>query len=413
MIHRILAAAAFGSAAFASSVPEPIEPALALPTQETAGEATYLRTRTVSVVRNFPDQNGSSLSTLPAGTLVRGFRVSEGKPPFREVEVAGGFPVWVYGKYLQPTDVDGVLLVTGSRVNMRPSPDLTPNSMALRSKLEAGQRVKLIERAGRAAALGEDWVRVQAPPTARAWVLADALTAIEPVAAAAEWTRANPPLPTRPARTATAATRPASASGAANADVTPAISASLLDELAAADRAYDAADSLRSPTAEAWRDVVIAYEGVVAKAPAGSVTRQNATQRLERARVQMEVAALREDYNAKAREHDDEVDKINRYLDEQRMRKTARWGRFAERGWLQARKIAGERRYFLIFSGSTMAEVRCASARYDLSLFEGFEIGVLGDEIAPSVSATPTSRALARIIDIERIEVISGSSMKR
>ncbi|MEM9378752.1 MAG: hypothetical protein AAGB93_02305, partial [Planctomycetota bacterium] len=241
MIHRILAAATLGSAAFASFAVAPTE-AATLPVQEAAGAASYLRTNTVTVVRNFPDGNGSALVTLPAGTLVRGFRTSEGKPAFREVEVAGGFPVWVYGKYLQPTDVEGVLLVTGSRVNMRPSPDLSPNSMALRSKLEAGQRVRLIERAGRAAALGEDWIRVQAPPAARAWVVTSALTAIDPVTAASEWTRSNPPLPTRPARKA-AGTAAAGAAGAAGGrDEAPTISASLLDDLAAADRAYQAAE---------------------------------------------------------------------------------------------------------------------------------------------------------------------------
>ena len=100
------------------------------------------------------------LATLPEGTLVRAFRTSEGQPVFREVEVAGGFPVWVFGEFLQPTDADGVLLVTGNRVNMRPFPETSPNSMALRTKLSAGQRVKMLERKGSSASFREDWIRV-------------------------------------------------------------------------------------------------------------------------------------------------------------------------------------------------------------------------------------------------------------
>ena len=88
--------------------------------------ARFMRTRSEAVLRNFQDANASALATLPEGTLVRVFRESNGKPVFSEVEVAGGFPVWVYGKYLQPSDVEHVMLVTGSRVNMRPLPNSTP-----------------------------------------------------------------------------------------------------------------------------------------------------------------------------------------------------------------------------------------------------------------------------------------------
>ena len=408
MIHRILAAGALCAAVIA--------PAFALSAAASSAtlqqEAEYLRTRTVTVVRNFPDRNGSALATMPAGTLMRGYRTSEGKPPFREVEVAGGFPVWVFGQYLQPTDVEGVLLVTGSRVNMRPSPELSPGSMALKSKLDAGQRVKLIQRANRAAAFGEDWIQVQAPPSARAWIVADAVSVTDSASGAAQWKQENPPLPTRRARSAGSASA-AKGTQNASAAVVPTISAALLNDLAEADRAFDAASALRSPTAEAWRDVVIAYETIVEAAPAGSVTRQNASSRLERSRVQMEIAALREDYNAKARKHEAEVDQINEFLDKQAQRKTARWGRFQERGWVDRRTVAGVERWFMTFGGVTVAEIRCETARYDLSLFEGFEIGVYGDEIAAGVRSSSNSPALARVVDVSKIEVISGSSVRR
>lgn len=405
MIHRILAAGALCAAAitpsFAAAPATGIKPGAAV-TQE--GE--YLRIRTVTVVRNFPDGNGSALHTIPAGTLVRGYRTSEGKPAYREVEVAGGFPVWVFGQYLQPTDVEGVLLVTGSRVNMRPSPELSPSSMALRSKLDAGQRVKLIKRGG-------DWIQVQAPPGARAWIVADAVTKADPGTGAAQWAQANPPLPTRSTRNVSAGSGNAGATRSASAPVVPTVSAAVLRSLAEADRAFDAANALRSPTTEAWRDVVLAYESVVAQAPAGSITRQNAAARLDRARLKMEAASIREDFNADSRKREEEINKINVYLGEIEKRKSAHWGRFQARGWVDGRTIGGEKHWFLIFGGATVAEIRCETARYDLSVFEDFEIGVYGVEIAAGVRSSASTYAQARVVDIRRIEVISGSSIRR
>lgn len=419
MIHRILAAGALCAAAttssFAAAHATGFEPgaAVAQPVAAVTQEGEYLRIRTVTVVRNFPDGNGSALHTIPAGTLVRGYRTSEGKPAYREVEVAGGFPVWVFGQYLQPTDVEGVLLVTGSRVNMRPSPELSPSSMALRSKLDAGQRVKLIKRAKRATAFAEDWIQVQAPPGARAWIVADAVMKADPGTGSAQWAQANPPLPTRSTRNVSTGAGSAAGARNANAPVVPTVSAAVLRELAEADRAFDAANALRSPTPEAWRDVVLAYESVVAQAPAGSVTRQNASARLDRARLKMEAASIREDFNTDSRKRDDEMEKINNYLGEIEKRKTAHWGRFQARGWVDSRTIAGEMHWFLIFGGATVAEIRCESARYDLSVFEDFEIGVYGVELAAGVRSSANTYAKARIVDIRRIEVISGSSISR
>ena len=47
-------------------------------------------------------------------------------------------------------------------------------------------------------------------------------------------------------------------------------------------------------------------------------------------------------------------------------RKAARWGRYEERGWIEARPTGSESRGYLVFGGGTVAEVRCLSGRYDL-----------------------------------------------
>ena len=180
-----------------------------------------------------------------------------------------------------------------------------------------------------------------------------------------------------------------------------------------ADEAFQAAEALSSPTTEVWREVTLAYQGVVDEAPTSSVTYQRATQRLRESKMRMEYTALREDLNAASERNDDEIRRIDEFLDARQRRKTARWGRFEERGWLESRNIGGQRRWYLTFGGETVAEVRCLGTRYDMAIFEGFEIGVIGREIAPVVRATANSLAEARVVDIQRIEVISGSARRR
>ena len=67
----------------------------------------------------------------------------------------------------------------------------------------------------------------------------------------------------------------------------------------------------------------------------------------------------------------------------------------------------------MTFGGETVAEVRCLSGRYDLEVFERFEIGVIGRELQPVVRATATTMAEARVVDISRIEVLSGTTSRR
>lgn len=393
--------------------------ALATPPQESEGTndaaslqgATFMRTRDDVVIRNFEDRNGAVLATLPKGTLVRAFRESQGRPVFSEVEVAGGVPVWVYGRYMQPTDVEGVLLVTGNRVNMRPMPNATPAAMPLRSKLDAGQRVRLIERANKAVAFGEDWIRVQSPSSAKAWIESSALAPVaDERTASAEWLDRTQPLPVaRPRRVATdpsatpGKTTPASARN--DDDVLPAATLALLVQ---ADELYDAARALQSPTTEAWTDVCAAYESVMNAAPATSITYQKAYDRLQQSKAKRDFVALREDIIQAQSRSDAEIRRIDEMLEAQRQRKTARWGRFEERGWLESRKVAGATRWYLVFGGETVAELRCLTGRYDLDLFEGYELGIIGREVAPVMRGTQTSLPEARVVDAQRIEVISA-----
>ncbi|MEO0661336.1 MAG: SH3 domain-containing protein, partial [Planctomycetota bacterium] len=342
---------------------------------------------------------------------------SNGKPVFSEVEVAGGFPVWVYGKYLQPSAVEDVMLVTGSRVNMRPLPNSTPASMPLLTKLDAGERVRFIERANKSVALGEDWVRIQAPSNAKAWLRTDALEPVPDAGkASAVWLDSTEPLPAVQPRRVAPASAPKSrqqTSARPRTQDAPRVAPAVLQKLVAADEAFDAASALKTPSVEAWSDVVDAYGVVLDQAPFGSVTREKAEDRLEQARVQMEFVSLREEFAVSKQRSDAEIRRIDRMLEARQKRKTARWGRYEERGWIEARPTGSESRWYLVFGGETVAEVRCLSGRYDLDVFEGYEIGVIGREIAPVVRATATSLPEARVVDAQRIEVISGRGRTR
>ena len=400
--------AATAAAPTAAVVSEPFsEPVAATAIAQTADGATFLRTKGKAVARNFPDQNGSALATIAPGTIVRAYRSSSGKPVFREVEVGGGFPVWVYGAYLQQTDTENVLLVTGSRVNMRPLPELSASAMALRSKLESGNRVKMLSRANKSAHFREDWIRIQAPANAKAWITDSALEPVDAALGKIQWAEVNVPLPTAKARRNVSNVSNASSSTKTSASASP-VGGEIILDLAEADKAFQAADAMKTTTSGAWQDVVDAYGSVVERAPQSSITYSNAAARMKDAQMKLEVAVLRDELVAKRERRDEEVRQIDEFLDHQKRRRSARWDRFEERGWLESRNVGGQKRWYLVFAGATVAEVRCMSERYQMDVFDGFEIGVIGHEVVPVVQATQSSLAEARVVDIQRIEVISA-----
>lgn len=380
--------------------------------------ARYVTTTDRAVVRNFPDMNGAPLATLAPGNVARAYRKSTGATIFLECEVAGGFPVWVYGAYLQPTEDETVLLVTGSHVNMRPLPELTSASMPLRSKLEIGQRVRFLERANKNTKFEEDWIRIQAPSNAKAWIAETSLKAIDVREGKKEWALAVDDLPVAAplemSKLTAKGTKEAAAQKAdPDAGEAPIVTADVLEALAAANKAWDAAESLRVPTSAAWTDVAEQYRAILDAAPEGSAVADTAARRLKQADMRVHIETLREDLEASRQRTAEEIRQIDVFLDSRKKRSSARWGKYEERGWVEARRIDGQTRWYMTFGGETVSELRCQSGRYDLNVFEGFEIGVVGREVAPVVRATSTSLAEARIVDATRIEVISGSGRRR
>jgi hypothetical protein len=62
----------------------------------------------------------------------------------------------------------------------------------------------------------------------------------------------------------------------------------------------------------------------------------------------------------------------------------------------------------LRFSGEDTAELVCFSGRYDLSVFEGFELGVNGELLRGPIEASAGRTFRAQQLNVARIEVLSG-----
>jgi hypothetical protein len=65
-------------------------------------------------------------------------------------------------------------------------------------------------------------------------------------------------------------------------------------------------------------------------------------------------------------------------------------------------------RYVLRWGGKDVAEIVCASGRYDLQRFVGFEVGVIGATQRAAVEGTGDLPGTPAQIDATRLEVISA-----
>jgi len=382
---------------------------------------SFAKARSNVAVRNFADLSGNELTRLKAGHPVRVYGTSEGTPRFHEVEVAGGVPVWVFGELLQPTNTEGVLRVDAAHVNMRPLPESSPRSMALRAKLQAGTRVHLVERQDPSKPLAQDWVKVWAPESARVWIATgdlDLVPGTDSVAQAdiqAAWIEAGRRVPT--VREAARAKEKVEGQEQKRQEAAlppiPTVPQEAIRALTEADIQFDRALALPEATAEDWNAAHELYSRAHSLAPEGTATHTRALERLRTVEGRRELASMRATIRAEDDRRQSELAEIVAEREKQGLRETVHWGRFQGRGWLESRNVGGERRWYIVWGGETVAEVRCSSQRYNLAIFEGFELGVTGTTVSPAAAATARTEALPRILDIMRIEVLSGTPARR
>ncbi|MFT5051622.1 MAG: hypothetical protein ACI8QZ_003041 [Chlamydiales bacterium] len=372
--------------------------------------------------RNFQDQQGLIVRQIPAGELLRVHGEDVG---FLDVEVSGGLQVWVFGEFLEEEVVEGagtVLRVTTSRVNMRPRPGASTANMPIRTKLNLGDRVRLIERADPSKPLAEDWVRVWSPRTSRAWVSASETEPVANMAAAnSEWQRSAPMVPAAvliPNKSADSA----AAGGTVDAAGTQVPATNSTDsgsgagvatgvaELAAADRLYD---SMRDDPMADFGPVIAAYELALKEAIPGSTNAELAARRVQEAQVRKSHIELKQQMAGERQSREAQQAELQLAGETRELASTPNWGRFDTRGWITRRTLPDGERYIVEWRGDVIAEIVCTTGRYDLALFDGFEVGVVGKMIEESRISADRLIGYPKVIDASAIEVISGSGLRR
>jgi hypothetical protein len=396
------------AAATSGAAPRLVSPAQATPERHVvAGE-------TGAVLLNLPDDKGRKVLEVPAGTPLA---VHPSRPgtPYLRVAAPGGVKVWVYGKYLQATSRPGWVEVTGSYVNMRPMPR-SQDSYPL-GQLDRGERLQVIARADASLPMAEDWVQVWSPAGTLAYVLAaetvsppagqdgaalfrsagEAAVAARPVSGAVP----AAPRATTPATTPTAEAEAPAASGVQ----ARASNITIHAELNAANRAMDEAITLAAnggprPDYAALR---AAYVGVLAMGP-DAPTRSLAEQRLAKLEAHRELDDIRREIEAASVERQKQLEELRAEAERNLNQRDPLWGRFQSRGWLERQTKDGKVVYLVRWGSDFLAQVQCSSGRYELELYDGFEVGVQGMPAQPAAGAAGSYP----VIEVDRIEVISA-----
>ena len=410
---QIYRAGSLGLIQFASLVLLGTSTALA----QEASEVQYVRVTEGATVRNFQDQQGKPVGSLKAGDLLRVHSSSVG---FYEVSSPSGFPVWVYGEFLARTGIENVLQVTGSGVRMRPLPNSSIESYPLATKLSRGDLVELIKRSNPEADLAGDWVQVWSTPSARGWV-AEGEVHVESdlTAAQAGWGKGLRNLTYKAYapqdKKANTEAAPPENNQADNAD-----SGAGKDIPQEAFRSLAYGNTLLGNALKKGRDAeqgdfdraIAAYEVVLGMAPEDSMVSRTAEEKLKEAKTHQTLAAVREELRtAELRQ----AEMLRIWRDEQKkkeLERTSHWGRFSGRGWVERQTEGPEVHYYLRWGGEVVFEIACTSGRYDLGVFEGYEVGVRATTLRERTMGLDGADDAPALLDISRLEVISGSSSR-
>ena len=334
--------------------------------------------------------------------------------------IPGGFEIWVYGEFVKASAEAGLLEITGSEVRPRPLASSGPESYPLHPNLSKGDRVRLIKRNDETKPLAEDWVKVYSPPGVRAFVAKSECEALSPgMDGAAAWStavvesRKRAPVGALPAGTAAgAAGGVAGAAGAATGG--EAIPAGFVGELTP----QQAIEELKRADAALARERAVAnpdLTGVRAQYQlVYDSTKEGATKEMAKHGL-AEVDALIEAHAIKgtlqAERDSAEQDNLKRQaaLADATKIKDIYSGRFDSRGWVEKRTLPGQKPVYMIrWGGNLESELICNSGRYDLSSFNGYEIGINGRELRSFTPGDISHLAVPRLIDAARIEVLSG-----
>ncbi|WP_145064860.1 hypothetical protein [Engelhardtia mirabilis] len=383
----------------------------------------YVRAREGgATARNIYDVKGVPVMEVSGGGLLS---VYDERGGWLKVDIPGGFPAWVFGRYLRATSTPDVFEVTENQILMRPTPGT--GGYPLSERLQAGDRVTGIETESGASLNGIDlsrtWVKIWSPPGACVWVQesrTESLGADED--GAAMWRAAEAALLEAaiargdtsapvgaPASTAASGADPRAtvAEGAAPVEPRPSVrDASLADP----DRAREALAGARrllstereKPVPD-WGAVRQALEGVLALGP-DPVTETATRNELEKVDLLAEVARL--DGQLAMRDQQQREALLRRQEDvwSQIEANHPFYGRFEQRGVLERfRAASGDVSYRVVRAGQIQAELVSRAGRYDLDLFVGAEVGVRGEGLGNARHAPGVAQ-----VDATRIEVLAA-----
>jgi len=354
-------------------------------------------------VFNMQDDKGTVVQKPAAGTLLAVYRDTGS---WLEVEVPGGFPVWVFGRFLGATAEADVYRVNGDGVNLRPKPSTGVTNFPLSQQLYTGDQVRVIERADPKLPLKQDWVRIWSPPGVRGWIQkSDAKMLAAGEDGAGLWKAAVAALPAAPERAQKARTKPAETQPAATEASAPKPSADGKAKFEAAlQTALDRAEAERAKDTPDWGAVRALYAEAQRAATDGAELAQ-VRSGLKAVDALEEASQLRAQLEGEKRRREEAARLEQERVWAESREKDPLGGVFLARGALE-RVVAGvgeaaTKRYFLKFGTGVVAEVVCVSGRYDLDVFVGYQIGVRGTELRAAEDDG------LRHIEVTRVEVIA------
>ncbi len=351
-------------------------------------------------IRNLSDEKGVAVEAPAKDSLVAVY--GDTTNGWSLVEVPGGFPVCVFGKYLVGTQDEGVYEVTRNAVNIRPGPSSDFRNYPLPQRLHAGDKVRLIEKLDGDKPLAESWVRIWSPPGVRAYIQSSQLKPLEasqngPALWASALLDAAEP---RSVPSIAKPRKPTSSIPAAQTAKQERTQEAWNAELNAARELLRVESKKENPDVAQVRS---RFQAFLDQSPPAKLA-QSAREGLAQVAQLEEAALLLEKVKAARQERRQEILERQNDVIEAARKKDPLGEVFLARGVLFRRRINDQApRYFLRFGRKTVAEVTCSSGRYNLEQFAGHQVGVQG--LNEPTDTSVDGQGTIPFVDISRIEL--------
>jgi hypothetical protein len=341
-------------------------------------------------IRNVRDDSGIPVGKFGEGTVLA---VHGTMGSWTQVEPAGGLTCWVLGAYLKETETSGRFTVTGNGVNMRPLASSGNGSFPMMQRLYAGDMVRMVGRDDPSAPFEEDWIQIRTPKGVHGWAPTSTIKpAPDPAQAGATWTGEW-------AEILEAMGAPQKTTTVTTGDEPTAPDTETEGDLVRARR-------MMNESPPRYTEAKAIYSAVLAKAPSGSPVALSAKNGLIQADAYASIEELQRKLEKERVDREQREVERQAELDRRSSEDTPLKGRYDARGWVESRPMPnGEMAWYLRFGGKNSCRIQCTSGRYDVGMYEGYEVGVAG-------RMTNEAGAAQVSCDMRSIEVLSGRSAR-